>query len=72
MATKPMKQAIVHPDLSVEIVSVAIPVPTASQVLIKVEIAGSNPKDWYVNSWSYSIPETPFNPSVWLADSDNF
>jgi NADPH2:quinone reductase len=48
MATKPMKQAIVHPDLSVEIVSTAIPVPTTSQVLIKVEIAGSNPKDWYL------------------------
>jgi hypothetical protein len=41
-----MKQAIVHPDLTVQIMSSPIPVPKPNQVLIEVILAGSNPKDW--------------------------
>jgi NADPH:quinone reductase-like Zn-dependent oxidoreductase len=43
-----MKEAYVNPDLSVEIKDVAMPEPGPGQVLIKVVVSGSNPKDWYV------------------------
>jgi NADPH2:quinone reductase len=35
-------------DLTVEIINSPIPVPNADQVLIKVVVSGSNPKDWKV------------------------
>jgi len=42
-----MKEAIVNPDLTVEIRDgVPTPVPTSMQILIKVACAGCNPKDW--------------------------
>ncbi|KAK7725392.1 hypothetical protein SLS57_003869 [Botryosphaeria dothidea] len=41
-----MKEAIVHPGVQVEIVDSAIPEPNDDQVLIKVVVSGSNPKDW--------------------------
>lgn len=41
-----MKEAIVKPDLTVEVVDSPIPKPGAKQVLIKVIVSGSNPKDW--------------------------
>ena len=42
-----MKEAIVHPDLTVTISNNApIPTPTATQILIKIVCAGCNPKDW--------------------------
>lgn len=47
-----MKEAYVNKDLSVEIKDVNMPEPGPSQVLIKVVVSGSNPKDWYV----YPIP----------------
>jgi len=46
LAVLKMKEAIVNPDLSVVINDVSIPKATASQVLIKVIVTGSNPKDW--------------------------
>lgn len=41
-----MKEAIVHPGVQVEIVDSTIPEPNDDQVLIKVVVSGSNPKDW--------------------------
>ncbi|KAL8729297.1 MAG: hypothetical protein Q9166_004794 [cf. Caloplaca sp. 2 TL-2023] len=41
-----MKEAIVHPDLKVDIVDSEIPVPKDDEVVIKVVVSGSNPKDW--------------------------
>ena len=41
-----MKEALVHPDLHVEIVESPLPVPNDDQVLIKIIVSGSNPKDW--------------------------
>lgn len=42
-----MKEAIVQPEgLKVEIVDSPIPKPDPTQVLIKVIVSGSNPKDW--------------------------
>ncbi|EKG12959.1 Peptidase S9/S15 [Macrophomina phaseolina MS6] len=43
-----MKEAIVHPGVRVEIIDSAIPEPTEDQVLIKVVVSGSNPKDWKI------------------------
>ncbi|KAK9234448.1 chaperonin 10-like protein [Lipomyces kononenkoae] len=44
-----MKEAIVYgPHLRVKIVDVPIPIPGDDEVLIKVEVSGSNPKDWKV------------------------
>ncbi|KAK9364769.1 chaperonin 10-like protein [Lipomyces kononenkoae] len=42
-----MKEAIVYGDpLHVELVDSPIPIPADDEVLIKVEVSGSNPKDW--------------------------
>ncbi|UZP38486.1 hypothetical protein NXS19_006302 [Fusarium pseudograminearum] len=41
-----MKEAIVQKDASVEIIDSPIPKPGPGQVLIKVVVAGTNPKDW--------------------------
>ncbi|KAF2092390.1 putative quinone oxidoreductase [Rhizodiscina lignyota] len=41
-----MKEALVGPDLDAEVHDVPIPKPGPGEVLIKVEVAGSNPKDW--------------------------
>ncbi|KAF4635800.1 hypothetical protein G7Y89_g2275 [Cudoniella acicularis] len=41
-----MKEAIVSPGPKVAIHDVPIPKPNADQVLIKVVVSGSNPKDW--------------------------
>lgn len=42
-----MKEAHVHPDTSVTIADVPIPEIThPSQILIKVIVSGTNPKDW--------------------------
>lgn len=45
-----MKEAIVSPNdgtVSAEIKDSPIPEPGPNEVLIKVVISGSNPKDWY-------------------------
>ncbi|RGP67617.1 nadph2:quinone reductase [Fusarium sporotrichioides] len=41
-----MKEALVKKDSSVEIVDSPIPKPGPGQLLIKVVVAGTNPKDW--------------------------
>lgn len=41
-----MYQAIVKAGPKVELVKSPIPSPNADQVLIKVVVSGSNPKDW--------------------------
>lgn len=41
------KQAIVQPSIeAVEIIDTPIPTPKDNEVVIKVAVAGSNPKDW--------------------------
>lgn len=39
-----MKQAIVHPGTTVQVIDTPIPVPHADQVVIKVACSGCNPK----------------------------
>ncbi|CAJ2499708.1 Uu.00g025610.m01.CDS01 [Anthostomella pinea] len=46
-----MKEAIVAKGCKVEIIDSPIPKPNADQVLIKVVVSGSNPKDWKVPDW---------------------
>ncbi|KAI9716470.1 MAG: hypothetical protein M1812_005365 [Candelaria pacifica] len=46
-----MKEAIVHPGPRVEIKDSPIPAPNADQVLIKVVVSGSNPKDYKMGDW---------------------
>jgi NADPH2:quinone reductase len=46
-----MKEAIVNTDIKVEIIDSPIPTPGPGDVLIKVEVSGSNPKDWKVPKW---------------------
>ena len=41
-----MKEALVSPNLTVQIVDSPIPLPGPGEVLIKVKCAGCNPKDW--------------------------
>lgn len=46
------KQAIIQPSLeAVEIVDTPIPVPGDNDVVIKVVVTGSNPKDWKFPLW---------------------
>ncbi|KAJ3044735.1 hypothetical protein HDV00_001139 [Rhizophlyctis rosea] len=45
------KEAIVHPDLHVEIVDSPIPTPGDHDVVIKVIVSGTNPKDWKIPVW---------------------
>lgn len=52
-----MKEAIVQPDLTVEIVDSPIPVPKDDEVVTKVVVSGSNPKDWKYPVWT----KTPMN-----------
>ncbi|KAL2163359.1 hypothetical protein VTH06DRAFT_5416 [Thermothelomyces fergusii] len=46
-----MKEAIVKAGPQVEIVDSPIPTPNEDQVLIKVVVSGSNPKDWKLPEW---------------------
>ncbi|KAL2757252.1 hypothetical protein ACRALDRAFT_1067891 [Sodiomyces alcalophilus JCM 7366] len=46
-----MKIAVVHPDTSVVLTDGPIPTPGPQQVLIKVAVAGTNPKDWKLPFW---------------------
>jgi NADPH2:quinone reductase len=46
-----MKELVVDKDLKVEIHDVPKPKPNADQVLIKIVVSGSNPKDWKVPMW---------------------
>lgn len=52
-----MKEAIVDAETNVVIKESQIPDPSADQVLIRVEVFGTNPKDWKVPAWT----NTPHN-----------
>lgn len=43
-----MKEAVIDRNLAVTVRDMAIPTPQAGQVLIKVVVSGSNPKDWKI------------------------
>ncbi|KAJ8122682.1 hypothetical protein ONZ43_g1180 [Nemania bipapillata] len=46
------KQVIVQPSLeSFDIIDTPIPIPKAKEVIIRVAVAGSNPKDWKYPLW---------------------
>ena len=47
-----MKEAIVSVDLKVDIVDSPIPIPEPDQVVTKVVVSGSNPKDWKAPQWT--------------------
>lgn len=41
-----MKEALVHGGPKVQIIDSPVPAPGSDQVVIKVVVSGSNPKDW--------------------------
>jgi NADPH2:quinone reductase len=45
-----MKEAIILKGPTVKIIESPIPEPNDDQVVTKVVVSGSNPKDWYVTS----------------------
>ncbi|KAL4953779.1 chaperonin 10-like protein [Aspergillus filifer] len=56
-----MKEALVHPDgQTVTIVDSPVPTPKENQLLIKVVVAGTNPKDWKMPP-HYPPDHSPFN-----------
>lgn len=47
-----MKEAIIHPLIdAVEIIEAGIPEPKDDEVVVKVVVAGTNPKDWKMPNW---------------------
>jgi len=54
-----MKEALIHAGPKVEFVDIPIHEPKEAQVLIKVVVSGSNPKDWKVPEFAqaYNGPE---------------
>ena len=53
-----MKEAVIDKSVSVHIRDVDIPTPQPGQVLIKVVVSGTNPKDWKLPKWR---PADPMN-----------
>ncbi|TKA38829.1 hypothetical protein B0A49_13964 [Cryomyces minteri] len=51
-----MKEAVIHAGPKVEIRDSPIPKPKPGQVIIKVIVSGSNPKDWKIPEW---MPDAP-------------
>ncbi|KAK4695822.1 hypothetical protein P7C71_g1999, partial [Lecanoromycetidae sp. Uapishka_2] len=47
-----MKEVLVHPGSRTEIIDSAVPSPDALQVVIKVVVSGTNPKDWKLPEWT--------------------
>lgn len=47
-----MKEAIIHKGPKVEIIDTPIPTPEPDQVVTKVIVSGSNPKDWKRPQWT--------------------
>ena len=47
-----MKEAIIHQGPKVEIINSPIPVPESDQIVTKVVVSGSNPKDWKRPEWT--------------------
>lgn len=54
-----MKEAVVLAGPIVKLGDVAIPEPGDEQVLIKVIVSGSNPKDWKVPEFAQAYDEPP-------------
>lgn len=46
-----MLELIIHPGPKTEFIESPIPVPNDDQVVIKVIVSGSNPKDWKRPEW---------------------
>ncbi|KAL3482037.1 chaperonin 10-like protein [Aspergillus californicus] len=46
-----MKEAIVNPELAVNIIDSPIPKPREGEILIMVVVSSTNPKDWKVPVW---------------------
>ena len=57
-----MKEAIVYPGPKVKIIDSPIPTPKDDEVVTKVIVSGSNPRDW---KWA-DISETSFNQGTIL------
>lgn len=55
-----MKEAFIDKNLAVTIRDSKVPVPEAGQVLIRVIVSGSNPKDWKM-ALHWPSDGTPFN-----------
>ncbi|PYI21666.1 putative quinone oxidoreductase [Aspergillus violaceofuscus CBS 115571] len=53
-----MKEAVIDKTITVTIRDVDIPVVQPGQVLIKVVVSGTNPKDWKVPTWRPDAPAT--------------
>lgn len=51
-----MKQAFVDKTVTVDVKDTEVPVPKGDEVLIRVIVSGTNPKDWKVPAW---IPDKP-------------
>ncbi|KAM5377859.1 hypothetical protein ACJZ2D_004763 [Fusarium nematophilum] len=47
-----MKEAIVAPDITVKVIDSPVPEPGPGEVLIRVVVSGTNPKDWKVPVWT--------------------
>ncbi|KAL0938351.1 quinone oxidoreductase [Colletotrichum truncatum] len=46
-----MKEAIVNPDITVNVKDSPIPEPGPGELLVKVLVSGTNPKDWKLPAW---------------------
>jgi NADPH2:quinone reductase len=47
-----MKEAIVQPSIeTVEIIESPMPAPKDDEIVVKVVVAGTNPKDWKMPNW---------------------
>ncbi|OCK77360.1 GroES-like protein [Lepidopterella palustris CBS 459.81] len=53
-----MKEVIVYSGPKAEVVDSPVPEPAADQVLIKVVVSGSNPKDWKMGEWKMMTGNT--------------
>jgi NADPH2:quinone reductase len=47
-----MKEVIVQPSIeTIEVVESPVPVPKDNEIVVKVVVAGTNPKDWKMPNW---------------------
>ena len=51
-----MKQAFVDKTITVAVRDTEVPVPKPGQVLIRVVVSGTNPKDWKMAHWRQDAP----------------
>ena len=50
-----MEEVLVHEGPWAEIIKSSIPIPNAGEVVIKVDVSGTNPKDWKT-CWAPALP----------------